>query len=109
MQDFIAQVEKELWFHILVGMKRKRISIGMSQKLARDFLALLPASNKEDLLQKLNKLAKKYEEANAVFVTFAKPHEEEKRQKLLQEMVQYIRSGDIDKALAVVHDTSYLI
>jgi hypothetical protein len=83
-------------------MKHREISVGMAQKLAKDFLALLPMQDKEDLLHKLNELGKKYHEANAVYVKYAAPYEEEKRQKLLDEMTAHIRSGDIENALAVV-------
>jgi hypothetical protein len=101
LAQFLTDIEKDLLLHILENMKNRKISIGDAQKLAQDFLALLPPIDKEDLLNKLNSLSPKYPEAREVYAAHVSPHEEQKQQQLLQTMRDHIKSGDIEQAIAV--------
>lgn len=84
-----------------MNMKHRRISISEAHHLAQDFLKLLPAQDKEDLLKKLSGLANTYAEAREVFLKYHTPYEEEKRNKLLSTMRDHIKNGDIEKAIEV--------
>lgn len=101
VKDFVSKVESDLLFHIITNMKKKQIAVPTAQQLARDFLALLPVKDKEELLIKLQKLAATYPEAREVYVQYAVPFEEEKRQEKLLAMAAHVNSGDIEKALLI--------
>lgn len=99
LEKLISDVERDLLFHIIMNMKHRKISIGEAHYLAQDFLKFLPVQDKEDLLKKLLDLGKKYEEAREVYIKYGTPHEEEKRNKLLEAMRDHIKNGDIEKAI----------
>ncbi len=103
-QDFpglLDQVEKDLMRHIIDNMKNKRMHLEDAKRLAKEFLALLPISDKGDLLDKLNVLSLKYGPAKEIYVKFNGSEEEVKRQKLLSQMRDHIKSGNIEQAIAV--------
>ena len=101
VNKLVSDIERDLLFYIIMSMKSRKISIGEAHYLAQDFLKLLPVKDKEDLLEKLSGLANTYTEAREVFVKYNTPYEEEKRNKLLNTMRDHIKSGDIEKAIAV--------
>lgn len=100
-ENFLSDVERDLLFHIIFNLRRSKISLNEAQSLAKDFLALLPAEDKEQLLKKLEGLGQEYPEANEVYLKYATPHYESKNQHALDEMSEYIRQGDIEKAIEV--------
>ena len=99
--DYVKDVERDLINHIITNMKHREIALEEEKKLATEFLNLLPMTDKEDLLNKLNNLGQKYEEVREVYADFIAPHEEEKRQKMLHAMREHIKSGNIEQAIAV--------
>lgn len=96
-----SDIERDLLFHIILNMRHRKISVGEAENLAKEFLTLMPAIDKEDLLNKLNSLGHKYPEAQAVYVKYAAPYEEEKRIKLLQTMTEHIQKGNIEEAISL--------
>lgn len=99
--EFIKQIEEDLIQQIITSLKGRKLSVEKSQELAKEFLDLLPAKDKEDLLNKLNKLGNEFSEAKKVFADFAIPYEEEKRQRLLNAMREQIKNGNIEKAIEI--------
>lgn len=95
------ELEKDLLDHIINSMQNRKISIEDAQKLAQEFLALLPANDKKDLLNKLNVIAQKFPEARQTYTKYAAHNEKEERQKALQEMSQHIKTGNIEQAISV--------
>lgn len=100
-QQFIEDVERELLNEIVAYMKRDAMTFEQAQALARDFLAVLPIADKEDLLRKLQGVGEKYPVAQSIYLKYAAPHEEQKRHELLNAMSDHIKSGNIDHALAL--------
>lgn len=97
----VEEVEKDLLAHIYANLKTNEITAEDAQKLAQEFLKLLPFKDKEDLLEKLNTLGKQYREAQEVYVKLGIPLEEQERQQKLDLMHKHIVNGEIDKALEV--------
>lgn len=95
------EVEKDLVDHIITNLEESKLTVEQAQALAKEFLALLPFQDKHDLVQKLNSLSEKYDEAKAVYVKYAGPVEEEERQRKITEMANHIKAGNIEEALAV--------
>lgn len=105
LKKLIEEVEKDLLAHIYANLKANEITAEQAQKLAQDFLKLLPFEDKEDLLEKLNTLGKQYREAQEVYVKLGIPLEEQERQQKLDLMHKYIVTGELEKALQVAKGT----
>ncbi len=101
MQPLVAQVEEDLLDQIVKDLENNELSAQQAQKLAQDFLAILPTKDKHDLLIKLRNLGNTYKEAQAVFVKYAVPYEEELRHKKLHKMALLIKKGNIEQAITV--------
>ena len=106
-QQLLENVEGDLLSAIIENMKHNKITTQEAQQLAKDFLALLPIHDKYDLLKKLKDLGGKYDEAQSVFLKYAKPEEEKDRHEKLVSMAEHIKNGDIDKALGVAKGGNY--
>lgn len=100
LKQLTSDVERDLLFHIILNMRHRKISVGEAQHLAQEFLALLPAKDKEELLSKLGELGKTYIEAQQVYIKYAGPYKEEKRQQTLTVMRDFIKKGKIEQAIA---------
>lgn len=100
-QDFLEQVEKKLLDHILEGLKNNSLTAEQSEVLAKQFLAVLPPKDKEDLLTKLSELAKDYYPAKVTYTEVYAAEAEEKRQAMLNAMRDHIKMGQIEQAIAV--------
>lgn len=101
LPSVVEEVEKDLLKHIIANMEEGKITVEESQQLARDFLALLPVNDKEELLQKLNKLGKTHSEVQAVYLDLVRPHEEAIRQQKLTQMSEHIKQGNIEQAISI--------
>jgi len=99
--DLLEQVEKKLLDHILAGLKNNSFTAEQSEVLAKQFLAILPPKDKEDLLAKLGELAKEYRPAQETYTEVYAQEAEAKRQGMLNAMRDHIQSGQIDQAIAV--------
>lgn len=100
MDPFLEEIEKKLLEHITGNMEKGKITIEQSQQLAKEFLALLPVADKEDLLKKLSVLGRTYPEAQAVYLDYALPYEEQQRQQKLTKMSELIKQGNIEQAIS---------
>ncbi len=101
LAQFLTDVERSLLEHITTSLQQRKMTQEEAQQLARDFLSLLPPKDKEDLLNKLHTLSTKYDEANAVYLEYARKDEEQKRDYLLHQMSMHIKNGEIEKAIAI--------
>lgn len=106
VQNLFNDLEKDLTDHIIFNISHRKISTDEAQKLAQEFLALLPAKDKEDLLGKLNVLSKKYNETKEVYAKYAASYDSEQSNKKIQQMLQHIKTGDIEKAISVAKGTN---
>lgn len=106
VDKFERDVERDLLFQILRNMRRQEISLDEAQRLAQEFLSLLPVNDKYELLKKLNELGQDYSEAEATYLKYALPLEEEKRTQALQSVTEHLRSGNIEQAIAAVKGAS---
>lgn len=97
----ITAIEKELLDLIISHLENNQMEFPIAQKLARDFLALLPARSKVDLLEKLRVLGETYSEAQTVYLMEFSKDLQAKEQAALIQMQQAIKQGNIDHAIAV--------
>lgn len=104
LSKLVEEVERDLLSHIYANLKTKDITAVDAQKIAQDFLKLLPFKDKKDLLDKLNALGNTYRTAQEVYVKFGVPYEEQERQRKLDLMREHIKNGEIDKALEVAKE-----
>lgn len=101
IDELVEDVENELLQVIIKYMDHEQMNEEQASKLAAEFLALLPISDKRDLLAKLKTYSDEHVEAKSVYLKYAKPIEEEERQKKLALMSHHIKNGQIEHALNV--------
>jgi len=77
------------------------LGIPTASTLAKDFLAVLPMKNQEDLLQKLKDLSSKYTPAKFVYQKEMAKEESHREQHALTQMQHAIRQGNIEHAINV--------
>lgn len=101
IQQEVKKVEKELSDLILERLKEKRIAVDLAQKMAADFLAILPVRDQQDLLTKMKDLSNNYQEVREIYLKeITQMHELDREQALLQ-MRNALAQGDIESALTV--------
>ncbi len=101
LQQTVTDVEKELLNEIIIRLKENRMTPQDAQKLAKDFLALLPFHDQKDLLEKLKQLSQNNLMLSGIYLHYAAPQEEADRQKKLELMSKHIQEGNIEHAIAV--------
>ncbi|HWY78950.1 MAG TPA: hypothetical protein VNW29_01190 [Candidatus Sulfotelmatobacter sp.] len=101
MQTVTIDVEQELLKTIIQNLEQNNLDIDQAKKLAQNFLSLLPLQDQKDLLEKLYKLSKEHNQTNGLYLKYAKPYEENERQKKLTLMSEHIKNGQIEHALAI--------
>ncbi len=101
IQQDVQLVEKELTDIIVKYLKENKMDLPTAQKLAADFLAVLPIHSRAELLEKLKNLSEKYKEVKTVYAqTLEKVTKESDAQKLAA-MRDYIKQGNIEHAILV--------
>lgn len=103
-QPEIDAIEKELLEVIARHLEDNKMDIKTAQKLAKDFLGVLPIQNREDLLTKLKTLGTTYEEAQEVYLQESSKDTVVKEQQALATMSDAIKQGNIDHALSIAKD-----
>lgn len=101
MQTITEDIEKELFDEIVRSLEQTTITVEEAQAVAKEFLTFLPLQDKKDLLDKLYKLSIDHSETKELYLKFAKPLEEDEKQKKLTLMSQHIKNGNIEQALIV--------
>jgi len=101
MQVLTTDIEKELLNIIIENLDQAKITIEEAQSVAKEFLTLLPLQDQKDLLEKLYKLGQDHNETKIMYLKYAKPIEEDDRQKKLALMSEHIKNGQIEHAIAV--------
>ena len=101
INDLVKEVENELIEEIIEKLDEKQMSVANARQLARDFLKLLPMEDKQDLLTKLYNFSERHSQVKEMYVKFAKPIENEERERKLTEMSEHLRNGNIEHAIAV--------
>lgn len=101
MQNITKDVETDLLNIIINNLKQNSINRDEAKKLAREFLSLLPMQDKHDLLEKLHKLSADHTQTQELYLKYAKPYEEEERQKKLTLISEHLKNGQIEHALTI--------
>ena len=101
LKAITSDVENDLLNIIIQNLKQKSLDVKQAKALAKEFLSLLPIQDKKDLLEKLHKLSNEHVEVKSLYLKYAKPYEEEERQKKLALMSEHIKNGQIEHALNV--------
>lgn len=101
MQTIVTDVERELLQVIVTHLKDNSMTEEQARVVSQEFLALLPMNDKKDLLSKLYNFSQKHVETKGIYLKYAKPYEEEERQRKLALMSEHIKNGQIEHALTV--------
>lgn len=103
IQQQVEDVKRELVGLIIKHLRENKIPADKAKKLAEDFLKILPISDQQDLLDKLKTLGENYQEAKELYVDELKRVSEQKRNETLSQMRDYIKQGNIDRAIEAAH------
>ncbi len=101
IQEEIKKIEEELLAVITKHLEENKIEVEKAQQLARDFLAILPVADQQDLLKKLQDLSGKYDEVKPLYTREYGKMDDMKRDEVLTHMRQSIHNGDIDQAISI--------
>jgi hypothetical protein len=101
LQDEVVDIERDLLDQIITRLDDNKMTPEEAQKLSNEFLSFLPITDKKDLLAKLLQLSKDSSATQGIYLKYAKPAEEDERQRKLTLMSQHIQQGNIEQALAV--------
>lgn len=101
IQEEVKNVEQQLVDLIVKHLEANKIEVDRAQKLAADFLGVLPVKDQKDLLFKLQELSQNYEEAKEVYVSELSRINEQNREIALSQMRDHIKVGNIEQAITV--------
>lgn len=90
MKQLVGDIERDLLSRIILDLRHKKMSAGEAQYLARDFLALLPSGDEEELLEKFGELGKTYPEVQKIYIKYVGPLKEKQRRKALEIIRDFI-------------------
>ncbi len=99
LNEEVELIKKELLELIIKHLKENKIEAAEAQQLAKDFLAVLPIKDHEDLLQKLKDLGIKYKEANEIYLEELEKTTDANRDNTLSQVRDQISHGNIDNAI----------
>ncbi|GIW61435.1 MAG: hypothetical protein KatS3mg089_0287 [Patescibacteria group bacterium] len=101
IQQKQQEVEQELLTVIINNLKNNQMDVATASRLAKDFLAVLPIKNQEDLLMKLKNLGDKYTAAQQIYNLELGKNIHEKQQQTVQLISNSIREGNIEHAITL--------
>ena len=101
LDAYLEDVERDLLKVIIDNMEHRGMTIDQAHNLAKEFLAILPPADKQDLLQKLTGYTTAHPEAKMIADNFRKLYEISRDQETLEKMRQHIQSGNIEQAIMV--------
>lgn len=101
LKQEIKHIEDELVEIIIQNLKNNKIDNNEAQKLAADFLAVLPINDQQDLLNKLKDLGKQHPITESLYVEEITRITNAQRDQALAGMRQAIQKGNIQAAIAI--------
>lgn len=102
----VKLVENELVEIIIQNLKKNKMDTNQAQKLAADFLAVLPINDQQDLLNKLKILGQQHPETETLYVSEITRVTNQQRDKALLGVRQAIQKGDMNTAIAIAKSYS---
>jgi len=101
IQQEVETIKKELVELIVKHLGEHKIEIQTAQKMAADFLAVLPIRDQRDLLTKLKQLGDNYLTIRELYLKELTKINELEREEALIQMRNAITQGNIEHAIAV--------
>ncbi len=102
LQEIINLLETEFLKILINDLKFGKIKLPEAKTVTKEFLALLPFTNKDELNTKLKAFIDKHSEFKMVYLTLLKINEEQKTNDLVMKMRILIKQNKIDEALKLV-------
>ncbi len=107
IQELESDIQRDLTYYIILNLRHHELAVPTAQALAREFLAIFPIQTVEDLLRKLEKLGKRYQEARAVFIEYANAFYRAKKKEALEIVPGYIKNLQIEEAIKITKGVTY--
>lgn len=97
----VERVKKELVELITAHLQANAIDIPTAQKMAADFLSILPVSGYNDLLTKMKDLSNNYVEVRTIYLEEITKYSESERQHALEQIRAAIAKGNMEHATKI--------
>jgi len=97
----VEVIKKELVELIIAHLRENKIEVQTAQKMAGDFLAVLPIQDQRDLLTKLKQLGDTYMTVRELYLKELTKINEIEREEALIQMRNAIAQGNIEHAIGV--------
>ena len=102
LKQFVNDIERDLMFQIIMNMKHGMLSTGQAQKIAQEYLAMMPVKDKKHVLKHIKQMADTYKEAREVYMKYSDLYYEEKKDKTLKKVSMYLKKNNIEKAVSIM-------
>lgn len=96
------QIESDFLKMLIQLFRARKLKTDEGKKIAREFLALLPFTDRVDLDKKLKNFTHIYSDFKSIYINSLKIEEEKKVGELLEKMRGYMRENKIDEAINLV-------
>lgn len=98
-QQLIDLVETDFLKVIVKVLNDGTLTLEQAQAVTREFLALAPFTDKDDLDKKVQAFIEKYSDFKPVHLAFLQYDEKKKTDELLAQMRQLVKENKIEEAL----------
>jgi len=101
LNEIMKDIERDLVINLTISLRHKKISKTEARNIAREFINDFPYKDEEAFFEKLNELSGKFWVVRKVYVKYAFEYEDEKIEKSLIEMRNYMKIKDFENAIRV--------
>ena len=99
MKELMKKIERELLIQIVLSVRHMRMTLNEAKKLSQEFKKSFSLETEEEIFEELFRLGKEYKEALKVYLKFVGSYEEEKTNRVLSKMREFMKIPDFDKAV----------
>lgn len=98
----IDAAERKFLYYLSEGLLSGAITRQQAQEHVQKFLSLLPFTDEEDFNRKIQEVSLWHSQYGMLYPFILAEEYEEEKKYTLNQMREHLKSGDIEKALAVV-------
>lgn len=102
VEKYLEEAEKELLQIIIDNMEKGEMTLDDAHILARDYMALLPVTDKNDLMHKLEEYTNMHPGTQSIVDKVKQLVEVSRSRDTLEKMKHLIKAGDIKTAIEAV-------
>jgi len=101
VKHLVSDMERDVMFEIITNMRNEQLSLERAQRLAQEFLEVVPSKTRKGLFMKMKLLAQIHPEARTVYMKYANVYYEEKKNVAVRLVTRAIATHDIERAVRI--------